>query len=197
MDRVGWADKVLTVKAAKIIVVVLLATAALAQRQMVNSHPQFDGNWWGNTSSGERTGFLYALDDCLTFDRKPALLFDQTWAHYEYELTRYFSSSAANRAKPVIEVFRQFGKPATSKDNGERYGGEFWRAHSDTARHGFVEGYFTCRADDSNVLKWSKPIDFYVQVLNDAYNVDDRKGENAVEYGGPIASVLERVKDPK
>ena len=158
----------------------------------------FDGAWWASANSDERVGFLYALDDCLTYDEKPAMWFDDTWANYEKKISAYYASSSADRSASVEKVFERFGKTGAANrtmQQGERYGDEFWRAHSEIARRGFLEGYFSCRIRDKNAPKWSKPLDFYREKLNDLYNADDRNGENAPEYTGSVASALEKLKD--
>lgn len=156
----------------------------------------FGSTWWGNASPDERIGFLYALDDCLTYDEKPAMLFDDTWANYEKKISAYYASPSADQTASVQQVFKRFGKVQAA--NGimrptERYGDEFWRAHTDGVRRGFLEGYFSCRSGSG--ARWTKTLDFYLERLNDLYNVDDRKGENAPEYTGSVASALEKLAD--
>lgn len=112
------------------------------------AQPRYDGGWWQTASSDERTGFLYALDDCLAFDEKPALWFDDTWSHYEQEITQYYSFSVLRRGSSVESIFTRFGKKQpgiAASDASARYGDEFWRAHSESVHRGFVEGYFACR----------------------------------------------------
>ena len=157
---------------------------------------QFGGAWWSTVSHDERLGFLYALDDCLTYDRKPGLWFDDTWINYEKKVSAYYASSSADQTVSVNKVFEHFGKAPAAHGGirqSERYGDEFWRAHSDTVRRGFLEGYFSCRSGSAS--KWPKTLDFYLEHLNDLYNVDDRKGENAPEYTGSVASALEKLGD--
>ena len=158
----------------------------------------FDGKWWQMAKADEQTGFLYALDDCLTFDRKPPLKFDDTWINYERKISSYYALSPSNRTTSVQHVFERFGgKEKSSKglESMARYGSEFWRAHSAPARLGFIEGFISCRAKEPNPPKWSKPMDYYLQQLNDLYNVDDRHGEDSPEYAGSVASALEKNSD--
>jgi len=158
----------------------------------------FDGHWWEKAGSEERIGFLYALDDCLTYDFKPPLRFDDTWINYEQKISHYYASAPANRDATVESVFRGFGKeaePLKKASVGERYGNEFWRAHSESARRGFIEGYVSCRTGDKHAPKWSRPVEYYLQRLDDMYNGDDRHGEKAPEYTGSVASALEKLRE--
>lgn len=159
---------------------------------------QFGGIWWSSASHGERLGFLYALDDCLTYDRKPGLWFDDTWISYENKISAYYASPSADQTTLVNKVFEQFGKAAPTNGTirrSERYGDEFWRSHNDAVRRGFLEGYFSCRRRYNKATKWSNTLDSYLERLNDLYNVDDRKGKNTPEYTGPVARALEKIED--
>jgi len=163
-----------------------------------DGRPSFDGSWWQTAKADEKTGFLYALDDCLTFDRKPSLRFDDTWIHYEQRISSYYAFSLANRTISVQRVFERFGQSAESPKGSEskaRYGDEFWRAHSELARRGFIEGFTSCRAKEPNPPKWSKPTDCYLHLLDDLYNADDLHGENAPEHTGSVANALKNVSD--
>jgi hypothetical protein len=158
----------------------------------------FDGNWWAKANLDERVGFLYALDDCLTYDAVPHLRFDDTWTNYEKRITSYYASPSANTTASVQQVFERFAKkPIAAKrtKQGERYGDEFWRAHNVHARRGFLEGYISCRTRYKNSVKWSKPVSYYLEKLDDIYNVDDRHGENALENVDSVASALEKLQD--
>jgi len=158
----------------------------------------FGGNWWQSANVDEQTGFLYALDDCLTFDRKPPLRFDDSWINYEQKIGSYYALSPANMTTSVQGVFERFGKNAkasTGSESKARYGDEFWRAHNELARRGFIEGFTSCRAKEPNSPKWSKPTDYYLHLLDDLYNADDRHGENAPEYTGSVASALRDISD--
>jgi hypothetical protein len=189
------------VLAVEFIPLILLLHPFHARGQEVGSTSglqNFDGSWWTSTNSDERIGFLYALDDCLTYDVRPALWFDDTWTNYEQKITGYYASSSANRTTSVQHVLERFGKRPTATESaqgGERYGNEFWRAHSDLARRGFLEGYISCRSHYKNAPKWSKPLNYYLEKLNDMYNADDRHGENAPEYAGSVASALDKLRD--
>jgi len=146
----------------------------------------------------QRIGFLYGLDDCLTYDTKPALLFTDTWTEYEKEISEYYSKSSSNMSRTVQSVFQSLSKNLAGNkivSKTARYGDEFWRAHSNLAHLGFIEGYIACRSHDKNAPKWSKPSAYYVQQLNEMYNFDDHLGETAPEYEGSAASALERFHD--
>lgn len=175
---------------------ILPASSALGQSDhAVQGQQGFDGSWWKKASPDERTGYLYALDDCLTFDAKPALGFDDSWFNYEQKITKYYDASPSNNMASVQSVFGRFGRRgalAREAHSKERYGDEFWRAHSEIARRGFIEGYISCRVQQVNAPKFSQPVTSYVQELDDLYNADDRHGENAAEYTGSIASALEK-----
>lgn len=183
------------------IIVILISswiTAVPASARSGEARPKYDGNWWQAANSDERTGFLYALDDCLTIDKTNALRFDDTWDHYEREITQYYSVSAAHRASLVQSTFERFGKQLHAVAGGaasERYGDEFWRAHNEWVRRGFIEGYIQCRAKEHNGPKWSKDLTYYLHAIDDLYQVDDRHGENAPEYSGSVASALDKMKD--
>jgi hypothetical protein len=157
-----------------------------------------DGRWWQMAKADEQMGFLYALDDCLAFDRKPPLKFDATWINYQRKISSYYALSPSNLPTSVQHVFERFGGKAKSSKGPEsmaRYGDEFWRAHNELARRGFIEGFISCRAKEPNSPKWSKPMDYYLQQLDDLYNADDRHEEDAPEYTGSVASALEKNSD--
>lgn len=159
---------------------------------------EFDGRWWAGVSAEERVGFLYALDDCLTYDVKPAVWFDGTWAEYQRKITAFYSAAPGHRTTPVETVFTGLGKiPAKGKTSPaeERYGDEFWRAHPAPARRGFLEGYLSCRARAKSSVHWSKPLAYYLDKLDDVYNADDRHGEDVKEYPGSVASALMKLRD--
>jgi len=188
------------VHAAAIVLLVQLLNPihAFGQRPGSLKENEFDGAWWLSASSDERIGFLYALDDCLTYDAKPALVFDDTWVNYEKKITEFYRSPSDRRATFVQTIFESFGKSASahrSMQKSERYGDEFWRSHSELARRGFLDGYFSCRSRYENAPEWSKPLAFYLDSLDDMYNVDDRHGENAPEYTGSVASALDKLRD--
>ena len=182
-----------------VLIVLMLPLRCLCQdARPIKEQQIFDGNWWKVTNADEKTGFLYALDDCLTFDRKPRLIFDDTWINYEQQISSYYAASPSRRTTSVQYVFERFGKyarPSKGLESKARYGDEFWRAHSELARRGFIEGYTSCRAKGPNPLKWSKPTAYYLQKLDDLYNADDRHGEDAPEYTGSVASALEKDSD--
>jgi hypothetical protein len=183
---------------AVLLIYILHPYGAFCEEKLPRSTLQsFDGNWWAKAASDERIGFLYALDDCLTYDVRPAWSFDDTWANYEEKITSYYAPST-NRSATVQRVFESFGKRASTTQvakRGERYGDEFWRAHNDLSRRGFLEGYISCRIHRANEPQWSKPINYYLEKLNDMYNADDRHGENAPEYTGSVASALDKLRD--
>lgn len=79
----------------------------------------------------------------------------------------------------------------------ERYGGEFWRSHNASARRGFVEGYTDCRASFPSGPKWTRPVDYYMALLNDLYNAEDVHGEDGREYTGSVVSALDKYKDQR
>jgi len=162
-----------------------------------NGLRSFDGNWWVRTNSDERLGFLYALDDCLTYDARPVSWFDDTWANYEQQISDYYRTPS-HRTTSVQGVFERFGakgKPTKHVESGARYGDEFWRSHNDTSRSGFIEGYISCRIIYENAPRWSRPVNYYLGKVNDMYNADDKHGENAAEYEGSVASALEKLRD--
>jgi hypothetical protein len=177
----------------------MLSTNSFCQdTRSMNEQQSFAGSWWQNASADERTGFLYALDDCLTFDRKPGLLFDDTWITYGKKISSYYLTSSTQLTTPVQSVFEHFGKREGSRkilESKTRYGDEFWRSHNEFARRGFIEGFISCRVKEPNSPKWSKPIDYYLQSLDDLYNADDRHGEDAPEYAGSAASALMKNRD--
>jgi len=39
------------------------------------------------------------------------------------------------------------------------------------------------------------PVDYYLQRLNELYNVDDRHGQDTKEYSGSVASAIDRMHD--
>jgi len=169
----------------------------LARAGAVKSADQaFDGRWWLSTNSMERLGYLYGLDDCLTYDAKPSLLFNDTWIDYEGRITAFYTAKATNLSLSVFTVYRRFGKSETGlAPKSARYGNEFWRAHSELARRGFLEGYLSCRSRYDKMPRWSKSVGYYLRSLDNMYNVDDRNGEKAPEYAGSVASALEKLKD--
>jgi hypothetical protein len=163
-------------------------------------HVRFDGYWWAIAEPMEKVGFLFALDDCLTDDAKPRLIFTDTWDNYVRKITDHYTSTPALRVTPVQQVFKRFGAkrtPTNSKALGERSGPEFWRSGPESARRGFLEGYISCRSQLPGSPKWSKPISDYLNQLNDLYNVDDRHGERASEYSGSVVSALVQLQDEK
>jgi hypothetical protein len=162
----------------------------------ISQRPIFNGHWWGQAASEERTGFLYALDECLAFDAFPTIWSDETFAVSEQKITKYYTSSSLNLSTSVQRVFEGLGKSSQVKRpvSVERYGDEFWRSHNDVVRRGFLEGYISCRAQEQHARTWSKPIVYYLDKLNDMYNADDRHGEDAPEYTGSILSALEKVE---
>jgi hypothetical protein len=173
---------------------VFVTSVSLSQEvASTESQRSFDGYWWDRTSADERTGFMYALDECLAFDLTPAIWSDDTFAASAQKITAYYGSASENLSVPVQSVFKKLG--ATSKVKkpvpAERYGNEFWRAHNDAARRGFLEGYISCRTEATHVRIWSRPISYYLGKLNDLYNADDRHGEDAPEFSGSVKSALE------
>lgn len=161
---------------------------------------EFDGNWWMKADLDERIGFLYALDDCLTFDANPAIGFDDSWINYEKKISGYYDASSSRLSISIQSVFEDLGKRGPLVQvarSRERYGDEFWRANDEITRRGFVEGYLSCRTHQKGALKWSRSVAVYVQNLDDIYNADDRHGEDAPEYAGSIASALENIADPQ
>ena len=178
-----------------------LQPSALGQDDVtVQEQQRFDGNWWKKSDSDERIGFLYALDDCLTFDTKPARGFDDSWINYERKISRFYDASSSQLTTPIQSVFENFGKGGALAQKAHakgRYGDEFWRSHNEIARKGFIEGYLSCRVHQKNAPKWSQPVAAYVQKLDDLYNADDRHGEDAPEYTGSVASALEKTADPQ
>jgi len=178
-----------------IAVISLLPFAASSQETSLGSTAQrFDGVWWAKAGDDEKIGFLYALEDCFTFDAKPGLDFDGTWVG-DVDRINDFYRSTGEGSKLVQDVFKRYGKTQTASPREPMYGNEFWRAHKDEARRGFIEGYVSCRASIDHVLRWSKPALYYVSALNDLYNVDDRFGESGLEYSGAVASALEKLCD--
>lgn len=177
----------------------LLFCGGCARRKPSNTAPStapYDGVWWSTAGSDERTGFLHALEDCLTFDAKPQLIFDGTWGDYEMLIGAYYDSRA-DRSPPVQRVFEGFGKRSGDLESSKRYGNEFWRSHNEASRRGFVEGHFECEGHTGNSSMWTRELSYYVGRLNDAYNADDRHGEDAPEYTGSVASALHDLRDQR
>ena len=82
---------------------------AQAHSTTTNASPVYDGNWWLAASADERLGFLYALDDCLSSDAEPKLIFRDTWQHSDERLSAYFREGE-HRSILVQAAFRQFGE---------------------------------------------------------------------------------------
>jgi hypothetical protein len=157
-----------------------------------------NGTWWSNVGYDERVGSLYALDDCFTFYASPRLLFDGKWSDYERKISLAYQSGKIESSVPIEDVFKKFGKQAVSSKFpkiSDRYGDEFWRAHNNDARTGFVEAYISCRTYLRKDIKYPGSIKLYVEKINDLYNADDRNGEDAAEYSGSVASAIDRVRD--
>ena len=171
-------------------------SAAIGHRSPTeNASPVYDGNWWLAASADERLGFLYALDECLSYDAKPKLVFRDTWQHVDERLGAYFGVGE-HRSILVQAAFLQFGQKASSSPSmadGERYGDEFWRSHDDGTRIGYIEGFISCQHTVNPARRWTKPVSFYVGELNRLYNADDRLGEDAPEYDGSVASAMNKL----
>lgn len=158
---------------------------------------KLDGTVWTRAALDERVGILYAMDDCLTFDASPQLLFDGKWADYERKVSSAYQSGKVPQSTLVVDVFRKFGKNVghdSLPKNSERYGDEFWRSHNDPARRGFIEGFISCEKSLGREVLFGASIQTYVQRLNDLYNADDRNGETAPEYAGSASSAIEQVR---
>ena len=172
-------------------------SAAVGRRSLTEkASPVYDGNWWLAASGDERLGFLYALDDCFSYDTQPKLVFRDTWQHLDERLGAYFGEGE-HRSILVQAAFLQFGQKASSSDSeadGERYGNEFWRSHDDGTRTGYIEGFISCQHTVKPARRWMKPVSFYVGELNRLYNADDRLGEDAPEYAGSVASAMNKLE---
>lgn len=155
--------------------------------------PHFDGNWWQQAEEGERTGFLYGLEDCYAIDNAQKMIFEDSWAEYRKRISSYYDTPA-KRTTPVAQVFRQLGRKQSSEEHAgmaaeQRYGSEFWRGNNDSARRGFLEAYISCPPHPKRQLSLTK-VDFYVQRLDDMYNAGDKHGEDAPSFAGPVADAL-------
>ena len=172
-------------------------SAAVGRRSPTEkASPVYDGNWWLAASAAERLGFLYALDDCFSYDTQPKLVFRDTWQHDDERLSAYFGEGE-HRSILVQAAFLQFGQKASSSDSeadGERYGDEFWRSHDDGTRTGYIEGFISCQHTVKPARRWMKPVSFYVGELNRLYNADDHLGEDAPEYDGSVASAMNKLE---
>jgi len=157
----------------------------------------FTGKWWRAASSDERQGFMAGFLDCYSDDLNHQDMFDQSWQKYEEAMnSRYADSNASSRFAGELLVTlasRPNGYIATSPHENE--GNEWWRQDSAEARLGFLEGYISCHERASQKMRWSKPAAHYIARLNDAYNVDDQKGEEAKEYAGSIANAMKAMRD--
>lgn len=163
-----------------------------------NIFKTFNGDWWIAATKDEKIGFLYALDDCLTSDASPKLVFSDTWDNYLKLISQSYAEAPSNNVETVEQLFKNFGKKQTAANSAkinDRYGNEFWRAHNDLARIGFIKGYLSCRMQIAHSPKWSNSFDYYLQKMNDLYNADDRNGLDAQEYTKSVASALETLKD--
>ena len=174
------------------ILVPLLASIALDVP--AQSATRFDGNWWQKADESERSGFLYGLEDCYAIDATPKMIFDDTWVNYRKSISAFYDLPT-KRTEPVAQVFKQLGRKQSSEEHAgmsqeQRYGSEFWRGSSDAARRGFLEAYITCPPHPKHKLSLSK-LALYVQRLNEMYNADDKRGEDAPAFAGPVADALE------
>jgi len=77
----------------------------------------------------------------------------------------------------------------------DRVGSEYWHRASPLERVTYLEGYLSCRKAIGGGARWSRPIHYYVNKLNDMYNVDDQFGENAPEYDGSAINAMDPLAD--
>ncbi|HEX7641292.1 MAG TPA: hypothetical protein VF472_03675 [Burkholderiaceae bacterium] len=157
-------------------------------------HPRYDGHWWQQGDEGERTGFLYGLEDCYAIDGTPKMIFEDNWAAYRKNIDGVYATPS-RLGEPVAQVFRQLGRKQNEEEHAgmaqeQRYGSEFWRGSSEPARRGFLEAYITCPPHPRRKLSLAR-LDQYVARLNDMYNVGDKRGEDAPAFAGPVADALE------
>jgi hypothetical protein len=167
---------------------------ATAESTASGSTRDFDGNWWKATSSDQRQGFLAGYTDCIVDDMGEELVFDKSWRTCEEEITSYYTSGDLRR--PLSQSIRSLAKPGQMRgEKHEGFGNEWWRVDSQESRRGFVEGFLVCHADGPTKLKWTRSTQFYVEQLDNLYNVDDRNGENGPEYTGSISSAMQQLAD--
>ena len=159
---------------------------------------QLNGIWWAGAGTDERTGALYALEDCLSYDATPRARFAGDWKDYDKKISQGYTSGKVARKLPVVQVFRQFAAKGTAADassGDERYGNEFWKAQSAHGRRGFVQGYIACKGSLDAGQAYGGAVTQYVDKLDAMYNAGAGKGDKAADYTGSVASAIERVRD--
>ena len=167
------------------------------------SSPQFDGRWWFNTNSGERSGFINGVADCMTwsahekgFNATPEQLVD--------EITRFYKENPSSTNATIVDAWRIIIKKSSRNPSpqGETWrnphwylDGFWWKEASGAERVGFVEGYlwcmrtYVCTATEI----YSKPVSFYLEKINAsvAENGSSKANRDAV------ALILRRYGDPE
>ena len=174
-------------------------TAAQQNPATLPAHlSDYAGDWWRSASSEERNGFLAGIDDCLTWDVRKPLHFDESWEEFEKVLSQFYEPSH-NLHIPVFDVvrvklgLRHRSSPARPVD----YGHDWWRHATSLARRGFIEGLTSCRIRSKHIrskhnIVWDTPADECVHRFDSIFGVDRAKEPTGDEYQGAVTSAYER-----
>jgi len=164
----------------------------------------FDGKWWGKTSSDEHSGFINGAADCLTwaahekgFNATPEQLVDK--------IDKFYKDHPESGDLSIVDVWKKlWGKmppsaaaaqPGETWKNAHWYlDGFWWLGDTPDQKQGFVEGYLWCMKTHvpASTERYSKPVSFYVERIDAFTNANaDTKADRE-----KVALILRRYKDP-
>ena len=161
----------------------------------------FSARWWFAANSRQRMALLLGVDDCYSVFAKPPRVLDsyldRTDSDIFRRITAFYNASPSNLSVSAMEALHHNYTPHHDEGyENDRVGSEYWLRASPLERVTYLEGYLSCRKDIGGGARWSRPVQYYVNKLNDMYNVDDRFGENAPEYDGPVIDAMKSLVDP-
>lgn len=158
---------------------------------------------WRTLAPKEKFGFIMGIEECQLLNAHTNIGLS---AIEEVEVALmdkfadvfYMESPNESMDKAWEDMTSTKTRP-TKKDIEDYWGSDddyvFWASRNAPGYHrGFVEGHIACR-ERHGALRWSKPIDFYLEKLDRYYNPDFKYGKDQGEDS--ISSQLTKYADPR
>lgn len=178
--------------------------SAQAQPTQNTARANYDTAWWSTIEPREKFGFIKGVEECqilnahttvgiIAIEEVEVAAMDK-YAEV-YNPRQYPNYSMSKAWEDMTSTDRQPTRKELNHYLDDRNGYERWADFSEPGYHrGIVEGHIACR-ERHGPLRWSKPVEYYLDKLDRYYNLDLKHGPDQGQYS--LSSQLTKLADPR